>query len=74
MKKDIKLIFDDGEEMKISYGTTVREVLKEIDDDQVIALRINGAAVPADYEIVEDAYVNYITISDRIGQKIYING
>ena len=74
MKKDLKLIFEDGNEMSISYGTTVREILKDINDEQVIALRINGAAVPADYEIVEDAFVNYVTVSDRIGQKIYING
>ena len=26
----------------------------------IIALRINGSPVSADYEIVEDAYVNYV--------------
>ena len=74
MRRDIKIIFEDGSSMNVSYGTTVREILKEINDDQVIALRVNGAAVPADYELVEDAYINYITVSDRIGQKIYVNG
>lgn len=74
MRKDIKLIFEDGNELNVSYGTTVRDILKDINNDQVIALRINGAAVPADYEIVEDSFVNYINVSDRIGQKIYING
>ena len=74
MKKDIKLIFEDSSEMNVSYGTQVRDILKELNDDQVIALRINGEAVNADYEIIEDGYVNYITVSDRIGKKIYING
>ena len=74
MKKDIKLIFEDGNEIDVFYGTTVREVLREINNDQVIALRINGAAVTADYEINEDGFVNYITIDDRIGQKVYMNG
>ena len=74
MKKDIKLIFEDGNELDVFYGTTVREVLKEIDNEQIIGLRINGAAVPADYEITEDGFVNYIYINDRIGQKIYMNG
>ena len=74
MKKDVKLIFEDGSEMDVFRGTTVREILKEIDDGQLIALRINGSAVPADYEIMEDAYVDYITTSDRIGHKIYMKG
>jgi len=74
MKKDLKLIFEDGSEMNVNYGTTVREILKEINDNQVIALRVNGAAVPADYEIIEDSFINYILITDRIGSKIYING
>ena len=74
MKKDIKLIFEDGNEMNVFYGTTVREVLKEIKDENIIALRINGAAVSADYEIIEDGFVNYVNINDKIGQKIYING
>ena len=37
MKKDIKLIFEDGSEMDVHYGTTVREVLKEINDDNIMA-------------------------------------
>ena len=74
MKKDIKLIFEDGEELNVYSGTTVREVLRELNDDQIVALRINGSAVNADYEIIENAYVNYITVSDRIGRKIYTKG
>ena len=74
MKKDIKLIFEDGSEMNVYYGTTVREVLKELNDDNLMALRINGQAVSSDYEITEDGFVNFIAVGDRIGQKIYING
>ena len=74
MKKDIKLIFEDGSELNVFYGTSVRDVLKELNDDNLMALRINGQAVSCDYEITEDAFVNYITVGDRIGQKIYING
>ena len=72
--KDIKLVFEDSRIMEIYRGTTVREVLKEINDDSIIALRINGELVDSDYEIVEDAYVKYILSSDKIGQKIYIKG
>lgn len=74
MKKDVKLIFEDGSEMDVFRGTTVREILKEINNDQLIALRLNGSAVPADYEVMEDAYIDYITTSDRIGSKIYMKG
>ena len=72
--KEISLIFEDANDMVVSSGTTVREVLNKINDGEVIALRINGEAVPADFEIVEDCYVNYIKVTDRIGQKIYMKG
>ncbi len=74
MKKDIELVFEDSRIIETNRGITVREILKIINDDKVIALRINGSAVPADYEIMEDAFVNYITTIDRIGQKIYTKG
>ena len=74
MKKDIKLVFEDSKIIEVYRGTTVRDVLRELDNEQVIALRINGNAVDSDYEILEDSYVNYITIHDRVGQKMYIKG
>ena len=57
VKNDIKLIFEDGQEMLLSRGVTVREVLKLLGNDQIIALRVNGNAQNADYEIMEDAYI-----------------
>ena len=74
MKKDIKLVFENGEEMFLNRGVTIREVLKLLGNDQIIALRINGNAQNADYEIMDDAYVNFITITDRTGRKIYTKG
>ena len=74
MKNDIKLIFEDGQEMLLNRGVTVREVLKLLGNDQIIALRVNGNAQNADYEIMEDAYINFITITDRTGRKIYTKG
>ncbi len=74
MKKDIKLVFEDSKILDVFRGTTVREVLRELGDEQIIALRVNGDAVDSDYELLEDSYINYITIHDRIGQKIYTKG
>ena len=54
IKKDIKLIFEDSNDMDVAYGTTVREVIKKVNDPNVIGLKINGALVTADYEITED--------------------
>ena len=65
MRKDIKLVFEDSRILDVFRGTTVREVLRELDDEQIIALRVNGNAVDSDYELMEDAYINYITIHDR---------
>ena len=72
--KDVKLIFEDSRSMEIYRGTTVRDVLKQINDESIIALRVNGEIVDADYEITDDAYVKYISTYDKIGQKIYIKG
>lgn len=74
MKKDIKLVFEDGTEMSLSRGITVREVLKLLGNDQVIALRVNGNAQNADFEIMDDAYINFITVTDRTGRKMYTKG
>ena len=65
MKKDIKLVFEDSRIIETNRGITVREILKIIDDDKVIALRVNGSAVPADYEIMEDSFVNYHSKENR---------
>lgn len=72
--KDVKLVFEDSKILEIYRGSTVRDVLKELNDETIIALRVNGEIVDADYEIMEDAYIHYIHVDDKIGQKIYING
>ena len=74
MEDNLKLVFEDGNEMQVPVGTTVREVLRTLSNDQIIALRINGAAVVADYELIEDSFINYIYTNDRIGEKIYTKG
>ena len=63
MKKDIKLVFEDSKILEVYRGTTVRDVLRELDNKQVIALRINGNAVDSDYVILEEAHV-------RMGQAL----
>lgn len=73
-KKNIKLIFEDSNDMDVTYGITVRDILKSLNNPNVIGLRINGSIVPCDYQITEDAYVNYIPIDDRTGEKIYFKG
>jgi len=74
MKKDIKLTFEDSKVVEIFRGTTVRDVLRELDDETVIALKVNGIILNADAEITEDGYVSYIRTYDRIGRKIYTKG
>ena len=58
--KDVKLVFEDSKILEIYRGTTVRDVLKELGDETIIALRVNGEIVDADYEIMEDSYLHYI--------------
>ena len=75
MRKEIKLIFEDGNIIETYRGITVREVINLLENESdVIALRINGVAVNADYEIMDDAYINFIHVIDRTGRKIYIKG
>ncbi len=72
--KDVKLVFEDSKILEIYRGTTVRDVLKELGDETIIALRVNGEIVDADYEIMEDSYLHYIHTYDTIGEKIYTKG
>ena len=74
MEKEIKLIFEDSNIMNVKSGTTVKEILDMLNNDQVIALRINGKIVSSETELTTDSYVNYITIASRIGRKIYMKG
>ena len=74
MKKDIKLLFEDSRTLEVYYGTTVRDVIREIADENVIALRVNGKVVDADYELTGDSYINYIYVGSKIGQRIYLKG
>lgn len=71
---DIKLTLENGETLKVEKGTIVRELIKQLNMNNLIAIRINGVAVDADYEIDNDAYVNFITTNDRTGRKIYTKG
>ena len=71
---DIKLTLENGETLKVEKGTTVRALIKQLNMNNLIAIRINGVAVDADYEIDNDAYVNFITTNDRTGRKIYTKG
>ena len=71
---DIKVTLENGNVLKIEKGSTVRELIRKLNIDNLIAIRINGVAVDADYEIDKDVYVNFITTDDRTGRKIYTKG
>lgn len=70
----INLTFEDGNVLNVDKGISIREVMKLVNKDDIVALRVNGNIVDADYEIDSDTYVNYITTNDRIGRKIYTKG
>lgn len=74
MEKEIKLIFEDSNIMNVKSGITVREILEKINNDQVIALRVNGKIVSSETELTNDSYIKYVTIASRIGRKIYMKG
>ena len=74
MEKEIKLIFEDSNIMNVKSGITVREILERINNDQVIALRVNGKIVSSETELTNDSYIKYVTIASRIGRKIYMKG
>ena len=49
MENKIKLILEDGNILKVDIGTKAKDVLKEINDKNVIGIRINGKAVQSKY-------------------------
>jgi len=74
MNKDIKIILDDGNILECESGITVKEVLEKIDDTNVIGLRVNGKAMPTNYEITKNSVIKNINVASRIGRKIYMKG
>ncbi len=74
MEDELTITFEDGRTIEVDYGTKVRDLLNYLKDEDIIALRINGAAVHADYELIENSKVNFIRVNDRNGKKIYIAG
>ncbi len=74
MNGNLKISFEDGRSFDVVYGTKVRDLFDLVGNDEVIALRINGAAVHADYELIEDSKVSFINMNDRNGSKIYMAG
>lgn len=74
MKNKLKIIFEDGKKIEVKNGTRVRDLLHILKNKNIIALRINGAAVNADYELTEDCKVSFIYTDDRNGRKIYTAG
>ena len=57
MEKEIKLIFEDSNIINVKIGTTVGKVIEMLNNDQVIALRINGKIVSSETELTTDSYV-----------------
>lgn len=74
MNNRVKLIYEDGKITNVEIGTKVSEILKANNDNNIIGLRVNGKAVPTDFEICEDSLISFINIDSRIGRKIYIKG
>ena len=70
----IKITLETGEVLEVDKGVSVREVINLLNKEDLVALKVNGNAVDADYEIDEDVYVNFISINDRTGRKIYTKG
>ncbi len=70
----IKLTLENGEVLVFDKNISVREVIKTLNNKELIALRINGSIVDADYQIDKDCYANFITVNDRVGRKIYTKG
>ena len=70
----VKLTFENGEVASVDRGISVREIINLLNKEEIVALRINGVVVDADYDIDEDVYVNFITVNDRTGRKIYTKG
>ena len=49
--------------MEVDKGTSVREVINLLNKEDIVALRINGVAVDADYDVDEDTQYNIRTMA-----------
>lgn len=75
MKKDIIIEINGNNKLIASSGETLENTLinNGFNNNNIAAL-INNEVVSLDYVLKEDAKIELINISDRIGSKIYRNG
>jgi len=75
MKKDIIIEINGNNKLIASSGETLENTLinNGFNNNNIAAI-INNEVVSLDYVLKEDAKIELINISDRIGSKIYRNG
>lgn len=75
MSDQIKLKIDDGKEIIVKKDIIVSDLIKILGtSSDIIAASIDGEIVELSHKITEDAEINFIKISDKVGGKIYRAG
>ena len=72
--KKIKVSINPNEQVIVKYGTKVKEILDllDLDDNSVLAVKVNNSIRNLDYELCENSKVSLITKDDSDGYRIYI--
>ncbi len=73
--KEVNIKYDNGQEIKTSYGTRVNEILKdtikETTDNPVIAALVNNELVSLSFKVEINATVNPIRLDSTPGARLY---
>jgi len=69
----IKIRFPEGKEIQCPQGTTIKEMITDIQGDtrKIIAAKINGNPVDLSLSLNSDADIEWITLDSEEGKEIY---
>ena len=72
--KKIKVKFGQTEQITVKYGTKVKDVLDllDIEDKDVLAVKVNNSVRNLDYNLCEDSNMSLVTFNSSDGHRIYI--
>ena len=72
--KKIKIKFGPTEQITVKYGTRAKEVLEllDIEDKDVLAVKINNSVRNLDYNLCENSIMSLVRFNSSDGHRIYI--
>ena len=73
MNEKIKVSFEDGREIKVTYKTTAIDAVKMVEDnvEDILAVMVNNEVNFQTYELIKDSSIRFVKIDSADGYRVY---